>query len=141
MSWLDLGIILSLLYMSVQDWKRQEVDVWVLWLLGFLVSYDVVTGKKLPAATMLFAACLVVLSLLFIKRGIERRLQYSLLGEGDIILLLLLAFHLPGHQLPFFCIYSGMLGFITAYGHKAYGKSFPLVPSLTGSYVICRYLN
>lgn len=141
MSWLELGIILSLLYMSVQDWRRQEVDVWVLWLLGFLVSYDVVTGKRLPAPIILFAVYLTALSLMFIKRWIERRLQYPLLGEGDIILFLLLAFHLPWHQLPLFCIYSGMLGFITAYGHKAYGKSFPLVPSLTGAYIICRYLN
>lgn len=141
MNWVSWGIVVCLIYMSFQDWLQQEVSLWALCLLSLLVSYDMWTSDKLPAVMTPLAACLIwfgSLTLINIKRGGERSFRSSVLGEGDIILFLLLAFHLPWRQFPLFCVYSGILGLMTAYARRAFGKPFPFVPSLTGAYIILR---
>lgn len=139
MNWVSWGIVACLIYMSFQDWVQQEVSVWALCLLSLLVSYDMWARDNWLGVMMPVVACLIwfgSLKLIKLKRGVGRCLRSPILGEGDIILFLLLALHLPWRQLPLFCIYSGTLGLMTAYGQGVYQKPFPFVPSLTGAYII-----
>lgn len=130
--------LLLLSCLSFEDYRTKHVSLWLLFLfvgftlggLSFLkqpVDYSVVFG--------------VLGFLIFLKVAVFLGVGRSLIGNGDVVLLLPLLASLELSELPYFLIFAGLGGVMTSYFTAS--KTAPFVPSLSVSYgmvLLIRYI-
>ncbi len=124
--------------LSYEDYRTKHISLWLLFLfvgftlggLSFLkkpIDYDVVFG--------------VLGFLVFLKIGVFLGCGRSLIGNGDVILLLPLLASLELSEVPLFLVFAGLGGVVTSYLTES--KMAPFVPSLSLSYgivLLIRYI-
>lgn len=130
--------LLLLSCLSYEDYRTKHISLWVLLLfVGF--SFGGLFFLKHPLDyTIVFGALGFIVLL---KIGVFLGAGKSLMGNGDVMLLLPLLASLELSELPFFLIFAGLGGMMTSY--LTASKRAPFVPSLSLSYgmvLLIRYI-
>ncbi|NCP62800.1 MAG: hypothetical protein GW748_05755 [Alphaproteobacteria bacterium] len=128
--------LLSLL--SYEDYRTKRISLWLLLMfVGFTLG-GVVFLKGFVDYTVVFG---ILGFLILLKVGVFLGTGKSLIGNGDLILLLPLLASLDLTEFPFFLILAGLGGIVTC--SLISSKRAPFVPALSLSYgivLLVRYI-
>ena len=124
--------------LSYEDYRTKHISLWLLFLfVGFTLG-----GLLFLKQSVDYAVVFGVLGfLIFVKVAVFLGVGRSLMGNGDVILLLPLLASIDLSELPLLLIFAGVGGIITSYFTTS--KTAPFVPSLSLSYgmiLLIRYI-
>ncbi|HBN22576.1 MAG TPA: hypothetical protein DD412_05000 [Holosporales bacterium] len=130
--------LLLLSFLSYEDYRTKHISLWLLFLFVGFTFGGLSFLKQSIDYTIIFG---ILGFLIFLKVGVFLGVGRSLIGNGDVILLLPLLASLELSELSFFLIFAGLGGVVTSY--LTASKTAPFVPSLSLSYgivLLIRYI-
>lgn len=124
---------LPLLYADLK-WKRVSFFFVVLFV-GMLIG---VAALQQEIATFIVKGFLAILCIIFIYRVFPRKM-----GIADLSLIAAIFIYLPPQKFPFFLIFCGIFGLITAFVWrvKFQERIFPFIPAILFSFWLQLFLE